>query len=152
MSPHSASKKATQTDYLPSEGRSGQRFLAVVLFMFCFFTRADNLMRSQLDLPSQSTVGVKIWEATKSPDGEDVSIGGVAYSTALVEYTCNVFLQREKEHALYVIMEPGTQWGHINNKTHEGRESPVASLHWVAACQSAAVPLSRWPVCQGVWS
>lgn len=50
---------------------------------------------SQLDLPSYRTVGVQIGEAAEGPDGEDVSVGSVAYSTALVEYTCNVLLRRE---------------------------------------------------------
>lgn len=55
---------------------------------------------SQLDLPSQSTAGIKTGEAAEGPDREDISIGGVAYSAALVEHTSNVLLERRKLVAL----------------------------------------------------
>lgn len=36
-------------------------------------------------------------EAAQGPDREDIPIGRVAYSTAFVEYACNVLLKREEK-------------------------------------------------------
>lgn len=43
-------------------------------------------------------MGVQIGEAAQGPDGEDVSIGGVANSAAFVEHACDVLLEEGKSH------------------------------------------------------